>query len=340
MNIPITKALLFDYFNGNASALQKQTIDEWAKQSENEEFFYKALVEWELTHPQYMVDVSSAIERYHHQITQQHGKPPVPILLPAEQTSSLAWLSGWWYIAASISVLLLLSWWFRSDILNRTYATQAGQISSWTLDDGSRVTLNANSVLRVPRFGLKWAIPGQQNREVYLTGEAQFSVTHQQDNRRFIVKSPNGLDVVVLGTEFTVYSRPHRMQVVLNQGKVVLQSESNQHTAPIVLAPGDVVTLIDEKIQRKHVTNPERFLAWKDHLFVFEATPLSQVALLLHDNYGLQVFISDPALARETVSGSFKATNADELLNSLSKALAIQAIRRGKKVTFSARVAD
>lgn len=338
MNIPITKTLLFDYFNGNASALQKQTIDEWAKQPENEEFFYKTLAEWELTHPQYMVDVSSAIARYHDYLAQKQGEQPV-VAMPTEPTTFPVRFFGW-YIAASISILLLTGWWFRSELVNQIYATEPGQIRSWVLDDGSRVTLNANSVLKVPRFGLKWVLPGQKNREVFLTGEAQFSVTHTQDNRRFIVKTPSGLDVVVLGTEFTVSSRQNRMQVVLNQGKVVLQQETNQTMAPIVLTPGDVVTLVDEKIQRKHVADPERFSAWKDELFVFDSMPLSQVAQLLRDNYGLHVTIPDPALAHETVSGSFKATNADELLISISKALDIQAVRRGKKVTFSARAND
>ncbi|WP_020597370.1 FecR family protein [Spirosoma panaciterrae] len=336
MNLLITKDLLFDYFSGRASAVQKQYIDEWARQPENEEFFYKCLVDWELAHPQYMTDVPAAIDRYRDYVARQPAVQSQPLNTPNRRTFIFNRLNSW-YIAASVSAILLVTWGFRSEIMNRTYATQPGQFRSWTLDDGSRVTLNANSTLKVPRFGLKWALFGQKNREVFLTGEAQFTVTHTKDNRRFIVKTPNALDVVVLGTEFTVYSRTNRMQVVLNQGKVALQSESSKPTEPIMLKPGDIVTLVDQKIQRKHVANPERFSAWKDELFVFEATPLSQVAQLLRDNYGLKVDIPDPALARETVSGSFKATNADELLTSLSKALDIQAIRRGKKVTFSAR---
>lgn len=336
MNLPITKDLLFDYFSGHASALQKQYIDEWARQPENEEFFYKCLVDWELAHPQYMTDVPAAIDRYRDYVARQPAFQSPQVNVPARRTIGFGWLTSW-YVAASVSILLLIAWGFRSEIMNQTYATQPGQIRSWTLDDGSRVTLNANSTLKVPRFGLTWSLPGQPNREVFLTGEAQFSVTHTKDHRRFIVKTPNSLDVVVLGTEFTVYSRTNRMQVVLNHGKVALQSEASKQTEPIVLKPGDVVTLVDQKIQRKHVANPERFAAWKDELFVFESTPLSQVAQLLRDNYGLKVDIPDPALARETISGSFKATNADELLISLSKALDIQAVRRGKKVTFSAR---
>ncbi len=334
MNISITKELLFDYFSGHASALQKRSIDEWVQQPENEEFFCKCLIEWELSHPQYMVDLPGAIDRYRAYTAKQQASEPASEGLPGRGKNTRNRLYGW-YAAASVTVFLLLAWSFRSQVLHRTYATGAGQVLSWTLADGSEVTLNANSTLKAPRFALMRFLPGQPDREVFLTGEAQFSVTHTKDDRRFIVKTPNDLDVVVLGTEFTVYSRTNRTQVVLNRGKVVLRQAKDVHTEPIVLKPGDVVTLVDKKIERKHVADPERFAAWKDELFAFDSTPLSEVAQMLRDNYGLKVEITDSTLARETVSGSFKATNADELLSSLSKALGIQATRRHKKVTFS-----
>ncbi len=334
MNISITKELLFDYFNGHASALQKQSIDEWVRQPENEEFFCKCLIEWELSHPQYMVDLSGAIDRYRAYAAKQQAPEPISEGLPVRGRNTRGRLSGW-YIAASVTMLFVLAWSFRSQILHRTYATGAGQVLSWTLADGSKVTLNANSTLKAPRFAFTHFLPGQPDREVFLTGEAQFSVIHTKDDRRFIVKTPNDLDVVVLGTEFTVYSRTNRMQVALSQGKVVLRQTNNEQTEPIVLKPGDVVTLVDKKIERKHVADPGRFAAWKDELFAFDSTPLSEVAQILRDNYGLKVEIIDSSLARETVSGSFKATNVDELLSSLSKALGIQATRRHKKVTFS-----
>lgn len=334
MNISTTKELLFDYFSGHASALQKQYIDEWVRQPENEEFFFKCLIEWELLHPQYRVDVSKAIDQYRAYATKQEPQRLIADSGLAGRKAIRNRLPGW-YMAASVAILLVMAWSFRSQILNRTYATGAGQVRGWTLSDGSEVTLNANSTLKVPRFNL--ALLSRSNREVFLTGEAQFSVTHTKDDRQFIVKTSNGLDVVVLGTEFTVYSRTNRMQVALNKGKVVLRQAENEQTEPIVLDPGDVVTLVDQRIQRRHVADPERFAAWKDELFAFDATPLSEVAQMLRDNYGLKVDITDPALAGETVSGSFKATNADELLSSLSKALDIQATRRGKRVTFSVR---
>lgn len=77
MNFIVTKELLFNCFDGRATALQKQLIDDWARQPENEEFFYKCLVEWELAHPQYPVDVLGAIDKYRTFVATQSGfRPP------------------------------------------------------------------------------------------------------------------------------------------------------------------------------------------------------------------------------------------------------------------------
>lgn len=335
MNFPITKELLFACFNGQATALQKQLIDEWARQPENEEFFYTCLVEWELTHPQYQADVTKAIDQYR-EFVANHTSKPASLVPETLELKSRHLLLFQWYLAASLVALLGISWLFRAELLNRTYATEAGEVRTWTLADGSRVTLNANSSLRVPRFGFGRAWSGSPTREVFLEGEGEFSVIHTQDHRQFVVKTANPLDVRVLGTEFTVYSRDSRMRVVLNQGKVQLRNPADESARTIDLVPGDVITLEHQKVQRKHVEDPKQYSAWKDHLFVFNATPLSQVAKMLQENYGLKVTIAEPEIAQETVSGSFKATSADELLKSISKALDIQATRRGKTVLFSA----
>ncbi|RRB03689.1 FecR family protein [Larkinella rosea] len=331
MNFPITKELLSDYFGGHASALQKRQIDEWATKPENEEFFYACLVEWELQHPQYAVDVPAAIEQYRRFVANRSQNEPV--ILPAEPAIARFWSPGLrWYGAASVVLLLLVGWLLRSEIRYQTYATRPGEIRSWVLDDGSRVTLNANSSLRVPRIGF-----GNYSREVRLTGEAEFSVTHTRNDQQFVVKTDQSLDVVVLGTEFTVYSRAQRTQIVLNRGKIRIQRPTGKPANQLTLLPGDQITVDGDQLQRRHVTDPEQYAAWKDHRFVFDATPLSQIAKLLKENYGLTVEIAEPEIAQWTVSGSFTATNANELLQSLSKALDVQAVRRGNKVTFSAR---
>lgn len=320
----ITKEVLFDHFNGVATALQRQWIDEWVKKTpENEEFFYKCLAEWETGRPQYRVDVDCAVGRFRQQIatTVVSEEEDAPVIV-----RSFRWV---WYAAACLLVLMSTGWFFRSTITNKTYATRPGEIKNWTLEDGSRVTLNSNSTLVVPRFGF-----GNGSREVHLTGEAEFIVTHQKDNARFIVKTDNALDVTVLGTEFTVYTRNHKTQVVLNKGKVQVGKSGVKEL--ITMTPGDIVR-VDEQgaIQHKKLEQTEPFTAWKNHRFVFTETTLNEVAQVLKDNYSLEVEIVDPELGELTVSGSFKAMDAQELAESVAKVLNIRQDSLHDKVIFS-----
>lgn len=104
----------------------------------------------------------------------------------------------------------------------------------FVLPDHSRVTLNANS--RVTYYE---ETHPQPVREVFLEGEAFFSVVHQERASPvpFIVRTPD-LTVQVLGTEFNVNTRRGRTQVVLDDGQIELQLPSEQKAA---MKPGDLV---------------------------------------------------------------------------------------------------
>ncbi len=333
MNFTITKTLLFSHFDGHTTALQRQHIDEWATQPVNEEFYYKCLSEWELEHPQYIVDVDAAINQYKQRTTQQFTQAVAEMDTEVVVVRRFGWYR--WLAAASVVLLLLSGWLFRSAILYQRFRTRPGEIRSWTLDDGSRATLNANSVLKVPRLGFNQNWLGGFARTVYLIGEAKFSVTHQPDHRQFVVKTTSQLDVVVLGTEFTVYARARRTQVVLKQGSVKILHPMGNQTRQLLMKPGDLVRLDGEKLVRTHTETPDQFAAWADQRFQFSGTSLRQIAQLLQARYGLTVRITDPEIASWTISGSFMASDVDELLQSLSKALNVQITHRGQQVTFS-----
>ena len=164
----------------------------------------------------------------------QEPAPPAPVLRP--MPVSRPWLG--WLVAASIGVALVGGWLLRDRLLQQTYTTAFGEIRVLILADGSRVTLNANSTLRVPRFGF-----GQQTRNVLLTGEAAFSVTHTLDDKPFIVRTGKSFEVVVLGTEFVVYNRHQGGRVVLNRGKVQLRYKQGEATRQLTMQPGDQATM-------------------------------------------------------------------------------------------------
>ncbi|GAB3918778.1 FecR family protein [Larkinella terrae] len=326
----INKELLFAHFAGKTTPLQKRLIEQWLQDETNQESFYRWLVEWEHQSPSYAPNLDSALERY-----VQHMEVNAPVSSgPVETGTEPIRRSGFsrhWLAAAAVFIGVLLAGWLgRERILYQTYQTAFGQTRSITLPDGSRVTLNANSELQVPRFGF-----GNQTREVILFGEAFFSVTHQPGNQRFLVKTRENFNVTVLGTEFTVYTRTRGGKVMLRRGKVQLSYTENRQQRQVMLKPGDLATFgTRNHLQLRSQVEPEKYSAFTERRFVFEDMPLREFGEMLTENYGLQVEISDDTLARRTIVGSFRADNADDLLNTISELFGIRVIRENNTVRF------
>ncbi|WP_421826079.1 FecR family protein [Larkinella sp.] len=329
MKTQVTKELLFNYFAGRTTAFQKQLIDEWAKDTDNREQFFYWLEIWESQHPQYVADVQTALDRHQMRMTQDPQEDEPAGVDRAIPMIHLPWFR--WVAAASVALLVGSGWVYRDDLMNEKYTTTYGETRQLTLADGSEVTLNANSTLKVPRFGF-----GYQTRDVALSGEATFSVTHTTDDQRFVVKTNRNFEVVVLGTEFTVYNRERGGKVVLNKGKVQLRYQEGQSPRQLMMKPGDLVTLNrrDGQVQLRKLSQPENASAWRENRFVFEETTLEEITHLFKENYGLVLEITDPKLAKWTVSGSFTARNAEELLESLMEGSALTYKRTGNHIVI------
>ncbi|GAB3933839.1 FecR family protein [Larkinella terrae] len=332
MKTQVTKELLFNYFAGRTTAFQKQLIDEWAKDTDNREQFFMWLEIWESQNPQYVADVQTALSRHQNRMANSIEEESSE---DADGPNERVWgRQNWfkWVAAASVALLLSAGWVYRDDMLNEKYATAYGETRRVTLADGSEVTLNANSTLKVPRFGF-----GYNTRDVALVGEASFSVTHTTDDQRFVVKTGHNFEVVVLGTEFTVYNRERGGKVVLNKGKVQLRYQEGKAPRQLMMKPGDLVTLNRRSghAQLRQLSQPENVSAWRENRFVFEETTLEEIAHLFKENYGLILEIADPKLAKWTVSGSFTARNAEELLESLMEGAALTYKRTGKHIVIT-----
>ena len=205
MNQEIYKHTIIALFEGRCTPLQKALIEKFLSEPANQELYFQWLEEWESQNPQLITDT----ERSYNQLVKELGREREKLAPHRPLERRWAFVFG---IAASIALVVSIgAVFFRDNLLNNLYQTAYGEIKTFTLSDGSRVTLNANSVLKVPRFGF-----GTGPREVFLTGEAEFSVQHLSTDQRFIVRTPDQLEVEVLGTEFVVYSRSKGSKVVLN----------------------------------------------------------------------------------------------------------------------------
>ena len=239
----------------------------------------------------------------------------------------------WLRVVAGVAILLLagaLAWWITSEALTETtYATSYGETKAYTLPDGSQVILNAHSQLTYRELTHPKPV-----REVFLEGEAFFSVVHrgQYQPLPFVVHTSD-LAVQVLGTKFNVNTRRGRTQVVLDAGQVELQLPSEEKTA---MQPGELVEYKAEDAKmRKQIVDTELFIAWRERRLKFDDTPLAEVALLLEENYGVTIAFDDPQLGRKRVTGEISAREVDTILTALSTLFTISIQRSGDRIHIS-----
>ncbi|GAA4399995.1 hypothetical protein GCM10023187_12640 [Nibrella viscosa] len=242
------------------------------------------------------------------------------------------WFHRYRAVAAALAMLLLagVGWWLltRSPEL-LTYQTAYGKIRTVTLPDGSVVTLNANSTLNLTN---NWST--QERREVTLTGEAYFDVNKHPNGRRmpFIVHTGT-MDVVVLGTRFSVTTRREKTQVVLQEGKVKLERDRQPD---IMMQPGDLVEASANQQKIRHTrVNADRYVAWRENQLIFEDEPLQVITQRVQDLYGLRVSVTDRALLDERFTGVTPIDQPDLLIRLLAETFKCRTTRQGTDIVLT-----
>jgi transmembrane sensor len=252
----------------------------------------------------------------------------------AQQKHESPWYRYRW--AASVAALAFLVsfiWLFMAN-QNVTHSTAFGEVKEVLLPDGSSVMLNANSKLSCSEA---WA--GDEPREVWLTGEAFFEVKKRNTaDGRFIVYSRN-TQVEVLGTSFNVNNRKAETTVVLNTGRVALKKDDDEDTIRVVMRPGDLVTFspATNRVKKQRV-NPEIYSSWKDRKFIFDNTPLSEVAILIEENYGKEVLIREESLKNRVLSGEIPVPNIEVLLDALSRSFDIKVTQKDNRIILEKKM--
>ncbi|QHV99498.1 FecR family protein [Spirosoma endbachense] len=237
------------------------------------------------------------------------------------------WRRLGWVAAASIvlvlgSVGLFYSLWNEQEI-----KTSFGEMRQIKLADGSTVTLNANSTLKIPNDFL-----GKPSREVWIEGEAFFDVTQRivKAGKVPFVVHANNLTIQVLGTAFNVINRREKIDVALEHGSVKVVDEQNTTNA-VVLKPGEKVSQVAQKAPLvKQAVQIEDYTSWKENVILFKQKSLTELAEMMKDMYDIDVVIDNPALKQETFTGSFPADSAEVFFDKLEKMYPIAIHKDGK----------
>jgi ferric-dicitrate binding protein FerR (iron transport regulator) len=221
-------------------------------------------------------------------------------------------------IAATVLVAVLLTIAGYEVLYNKTASKQLVEVSAtneiiktFTLPDGTLVSLNSNTHLKYPkRFG-------KNTREVIIEGEAFFDVKPNK-NKPFIIHAGNA-QIKVIGTSFSVSAYPNAklMEVIVKTGKVqVLNNTSEtEQNKELILTPGDKGTLVYSSNALLKTTNHDpNFLAWKTHDLIFRATSLGEVISNLEKVYKVNIRLDDPNLNGLLLTAHFKDYSLDFIL--------------------------
>jgi ferric-dicitrate binding protein FerR (iron transport regulator) len=246
---------------------------------------------------------------------------------PQPATPVVSMRSGrakWWAAAAIIFLTSAGIWQYIRTTGKLVMQTAYGETRQEVLPDGSQVMLNANTTLNYR----KWKEGA--DREVWVNGEAFFHVKKTPQKTRFIVHTGH-FDVVVTGTQFNVINRNSRNNVLLTEGSVTVQGKDQE----VQMKPGEFVEFNAAGIQKKDVNNAP-VLAWTEHKFIFEKTPMKEVAELVADLYGIKVNLAYNAAATDSLSGIIPNDNLEEVVQLLAYS-GYDVEKKGKEILIRKR---
>jgi transmembrane sensor len=242
--------------------------------------------------------------------------------IPKATRSRRTW-NPWMVATAGVfagAVALAAVWLVHPRVRPDTIATSAAQRRQFTLADGSRVELNANTSLVVEN--------GPAERRVRLAnGEAYFIVSKDK-TRPFIVETPAG-SVRVTGTIFNVRTEAAtELDVTVVEGSVqVRPGEINgaQASGPVDIHAGDSLTAGKDGVTRRALTAGELddALAWRQGQMVFDGVPLADALARYSRFHGRQITATTGA-AELHLGGRYSLDDLDEFFAELQQALPVR----------------
>jgi transmembrane sensor len=228
----------------------------------------------------------------------------------------------------------------------RAYRTEIGSTASVPMTDGSKVTLNTNSQIRIDL--------SDRERHIELnSGEAFFEVAHDP-GRPFVVHAGNKR-VVAVGTKFSVRREGSNVQVVVTEGKVRLEGDAiiearHDGTAevdprnngasgrgPLYLVAGEVAHASNEGVlvQTKAIPEVEEELSWRSGVLIFRNQSLA-AAIAEFNRYNTRhIVIADERIADLRIEGNFRATNIDAFVRLLEQGYSLRVLEEGDRIVLA-----
>ena len=203
----------------------------------------------------------------------------------------------------------------RDTLIYHTVIIPQGDIFKMTLEDGTRVVLNAGTKMKYPVFFVG------TEREVFLEGEAYFEV--KKDEERPFIVSGRDFSVEVLGTSFDVMAYEEDMvsNVTLASGQIAM----NTPDTSILMSPGQQVVMSQKHGITIRSVDVSAVTSWMEFRLNIKEEKLETIMKKLGKWYGVEVVYRKNELRKELYSGTIPYNiSVEELLKLLNNTTNIE----------------
>ena len=200
-------------------------------------------------------------------------------------------------------------------ISERIYQTSIGEVDTFTLEDGSEVTLAGNSRLAVLQMDDRRVVE-------LLEGDSYFKVT-RDEQRPFTVRAPQ-LTVTVLGTQFEVNSKPDHDEVSVAEGRVEVATQDQ--AGKVQLTVGERARVDRDGIATAQF-DPSRIAGWRDGRLSFVNAPLEELVAEANRYYPGGVYFGSKDVSGLKVTTSFRTDQTEAAISGVARSLGLVVVR-------------
>lgn len=182
-------------------------------------------------------------------------------------------------------------------------STSALEMATVTLPDGTVVRIGPSSQVRLPSEA--------EQREVWLEGEAFFSVA-APDDRPFVVHTGSG-SARAMETRFQVRTAGGGMRIGVLEGKVAVSAEGGEGEGEVV--GGEVGEVAGGRLTVTAAEAAEDLRPKLGNFLAFRSTPLKTVLEEVSSHFELPAEVLDAELGNRTVTASFNDATFGEVMS-------------------------
>lgn len=234
-----------------------------------------------------------------------------------------------WFWALAASLIIVSSAWMLFKPAGTSYSTVAGQTQPLSLSDGTLVTMDTQTQLKID--------DNSRHRAIHLyKGAALFKVVH--DNSRPFSVNIGDFEFTDIGTRFIVRLDGGETRLAVLEGSVRIQQMGLFNSASRREIPaGTSVIIRKDQINVSALSNDEasRLVSWVDGYIEFKDVRLADAVREFNRYHAEQLIINDPRLDDVRLGGRFKYADLTGFLTQLQRAFGITAISEGEHIKLS-----